>query len=211
MRFAAANRQSSGNWIQAGKAVSKAGADIFATTTAYGPDFGGMASAWQDAQSKQQITAMKAQADVVKKGIQTAGQAKAADYKRDAQKTVRDSERKTKFAGKLAAVGGIVAKGLDKPDKPLPPVTVDPAALEQARGDAFEEAGLNRDGTRKDDGDTPAPTPTPEPTATPEPSATPDPTPTPTPAPTVDLTKPLTGEQLKVYARKAGFPMQPQQ
>ena len=179
MRFAAANRQSSGNWINAGKAASKAAADIFATATAYGPDFGGMASAWQDARNKTQIKALQAQADVVQKGIQTSAQVQSAEYKRDAQKVQRDLERKTKFAGKLAAVGGIVAKGLDKPDKPLPPAIVDPAALEQARGDANEAAGLNRDGTRKTDVATPATPATPETTTTPEPPTTPASTSTP--------------------------------
>lgn len=176
MRFAAANRQSSGNWINAGKTGAKKANDAFSIATAYSPDYGGIASAWQKAESSKEITAMKAQADVVQKGINTSSQVKQAEHGRDAKKFVGDVNRRIKFAGKLAAIGGMVAEGLrkDDSDRPLPPITTDTEAIRAAREQANIDNGLNPDGTpiRTDEPATPATPETPaQPAAQAEPSS----------------------------------------
>ena len=92
---------------------------------------------------------MQAQADVVQKGINTSSQVKQAEHDRDAKKFVGDVNRRIKFAGKLAAIGGMVAEGLrkDDSDRPLPPITTDTEAIRAAREQANINNGLNPDGT----------------------------------------------------------------
>ena len=147
MRFAAADRQSSGNWIKAGRTAADNAAKIFQGVTENSTDFGEMANAWRDARQSKELSAVKAQTDLVNTGLQNVTSLTKSQIEIDAADQVHAMETKQEMAGKLAAFMPEWAKSFQKDPEPSKPALTDTTALDEARGDANEEAGLNRDGT----------------------------------------------------------------
>ena len=127
MRFAGANNNS--NFIEAGRTSGQMSSDIARSVISNSPDYGGMARAWQEAESSKFRTAVKAGANVVQAGIKSDASMKRTDAKISEKRTLDEQKRKSKMAGKLAAMAATAIKAFDKEPPPIPPAQIDVEAL----------------------------------------------------------------------------------
>ena len=138
MRFASIQGSNAGDYASAGKAVSGAASNIFATARKYGPDYSGLGEVAIKTRSDEKQAAIAAETAVAKAGLTAVGNIKStqlttdasvkrAEINADAKLHVFDQGLKTKMAGKLAAVGTASAAALSsgKSKRPRAPSIVD--------------------------------------------------------------------------------------
>lgn len=107
MRFAG-NTSNVGSWIQAGRAGSRGGSDIFKVARANSPDYGGLGEAAMKARSSERIAATQAESQVAQAGI--AAKAKVVKTKNDVDASNKITDMKIgarRMAGVVGALGAV--------------------------------------------------------------------------------------------------------
>ena len=122
-RFASVGRNRAANYTRAGVSVKNEAAKAFDAARSNSPDYGKLAETGMKANSYMKRAAMNAEAQVAKAGVSAVGKVQNQALKAD----ITESKIKTQMAGRLAAVGGILSKGLGGSgrSRPSEPSSVD--------------------------------------------------------------------------------------